>query len=95
MIHQNSLCAYHEGRQALSERAGLVLAWVREHGPATDRQIMSGLGFGEPNAVRPRVTELVDIGMLAEVGSVRCSVTGKTVRRVDVPRREPQGVLFQ
>lgn len=94
MIHPNSLSAYHDERPRLSARASAVLTWIRQHGPATDRQVMDGMGFREPNAVRPRVTELVELGMLVEVGSVRCAWTGKTVRRVDVPR-PAQGALFQ
>lgn len=44
------------------------------------------MGFPEPNAVRPRITELIAAGFLQEVGEKRCPVTRKTVRVVDVPR---------
>jgi len=89
-MHENSLDAYGAEREKLGRRAQAVLAWVRLHGPATDREVMRGLGFTEPNCVRPRVTELVDLGLLVEVSNRRCPVTGKTVRVVDVPRGPAQ-----
>lgn len=54
--------------------------------PATDRQIMGYLDYCEPNCVRPRITHLIQMGVLMEVGSVRCPVTGKTVRQVGFTR---------
>lgn len=88
VMHENSLQAYRQERKKLTQRALLVLAWIDLNGPATDRQVMHGLKFSEPNAVRPRITELVDAGMLVEVESVRCSETGKTVRVVGRPPRQ-------
>lgn len=85
-VHPNSVEAYHAEKPNLSRRARMVLAWIRLHGRATDRQVAYGMGFGENlNAVRPRITELVDAGELRETHNVRCHVTGKTVRVVDVP----------
>jgi predicted HTH transcriptional regulator len=81
-IHANSLAAYHSTPCERSERAAAVLAVIREQGPMTDRQVMRALKFSEPNAVRPRITELVKDGALVEVGSVRDEITGKTVRLV-------------
>jgi len=89
-MHENSLDAYGAEREKLGQRAQAVLTWVRDHGPATDRDIMRGLGFTEPNSVRPRCTELVDAGLLVEISNRRCPVTGKTVRVVDVPRGPAQ-----
>lgn len=85
-VHANSITAFHGEQPKLSKRAKAVLAWIEEHGPHTDREVMAGMGFTEPNAVRPRITELVDARHLEEVGNVTCPVTGKTVRRVDVRR---------
>lgn len=92
-IHANSLAAYHAERLRLSDRAERVLGYIANKGPSTDRQVMAGLGFGEPGAVRPRITELIDLGLLMEVSNTKCSVTGKTVRVVDVPRRIPKEQL--
>lgn len=88
MMHANSLSAYRSEADRLSKRAWLVLAYLSNHGPLTDRQVMEGMGFKEPNAVRPRITELVGAGKLLEVRSTRCPVTGKTVRVVGIPPRQ-------
>lgn len=83
-VHQHSLAAYRSEVKRITVRAAQVFAWVCRHGRATDREIMRALGYSDPNKVRPRITELVDAGMLAEVGSTRDPETGKTVRLVDV-----------
>lgn len=93
-MHRNSLEAYRTEEPRLSRRGAAVLAWVREHGPHTDREVAYGMGFGENlNAVRPRITELIELHILMEVGDVVCPVTRKSVRRVDI-RRPRQEVLF-
>lgn len=66
----------------LAARAALILAWIKQHGPATDRQVMRGLGFADMNAVRPRISELIDARLVVECGDTRCSETGQRVRRV-------------
>jgi hypothetical protein len=95
VIHENSLDAYRAEQPRLSARAMRVLEWIEAHGAATDRQVMHGLGFKDPNAVRPRITELVDAGRLLEVRNTKCPETGKTVRVVDVKRGPSQQELFQ
>jgi hypothetical protein len=92
-VHANSIAAYHAEEAKLSKRAQAILEWITEHGPHTDRGVMKGMGFPDPNCVRPRITELVERRLLMEVGDVTCPVTGKTVRRVDI-RRARQEVLF-
>jgi predicted HTH transcriptional regulator len=90
-VHDNSIAAYRAEETKLSRRAEDVLAWITQHGPHTDREVMAGMGFREPNSVRPRITELIDAGKLLEVCSRRCPVTGKTVRVVDIRRpRQPE-----
>lgn len=86
-MHDNSIAAYRQEEAKLSRRAQQVLDWIREHGPSTDRQVMWGLGFTDPNSVRPRITELIDLNKLMEVCNVACPVTGKTVRKVDIRAR--------
>lgn len=83
-IHQNSAAVYHAEKHRLGERALAILDWVRANGPATDRQIMRGLHFTDPNTVRPRVTELVDAGELVQCGTVICDFSYKKVRLVKV-----------
>lgn len=84
MIHQHSRDAYHSEQPRLSARARRVLDWIELHPKVTDREVMRGLGFSDMNAVRPRITELVNAGALVEVGERTCHVTRKTVRVVDL-----------
>ena len=93
-MHANSLQAYREERQALQARELEVLDVLRMFGPLTDREVMECCGYAEPNAVRPRITRMVALGILVEHDAVRCPVTGKTVRRVKVRRAGEQGRLF-
>jgi hypothetical protein len=85
VIHANSVAALRS-EQAFScpqKRESLILESAKnwpENGAFTDREMMQYLGFTEPNAVRPRITEMVERGILVEAGSVIDSVTGKRVR---------------
>ena len=72
-------------REKLSKRKTLILDAVVSAGAGTDRQIMERVMLSEPNMVRPSITTLVQNGMLAEIGTTRCHVTGKKVRLVDLP----------
>ena len=81
-MHANSRKAHREESAKLNGRAAAILAYLREHGPATDRQVRDGMGFADMNAVRPRLTELIGAGLAVECGSVKCECTGKTVRKV-------------
>lgn len=83
-MHPHSVQAYREERPALQAREREVLEVVRTFGPMTDREVMECCGYREPNAVRPRITGLIDAGLLVEHDRVRCPVTGKTVRRAAV-----------
>lgn len=85
-MHSNSLLAYAESQTHLSAREQMIVARMQQDvfGEWTDRQMMNALGFTDMNAVRPRITSLVQKGILKEVGSVRDMVTGKTVRTVSL-----------
>lgn len=91
-LHANSAAAYSDGRidQFPKRTAAIVRALRAARGPLTDREVMVALGFQDPNSCRPRITELIDAGVAEEIDSVRCPVTGKTVRRVKLVRREAQ-----
>jgi predicted HTH transcriptional regulator len=92
-LHANSVAAYVAEQPKLSKRAQTILEWIVIYGPHTDREVMQRMGFVDMNNVRPRITELVKLGRLMEVGDVICPVTKKSVRRVDV-RRARQEALF-
>lgn len=84
-VHTHSHLALEEikGEGKLSRRQAAILQWLLANPrPWTDREIAAGMGYREMNAVRPRITELVDQGILQECGSVICQVTRKRVRQV-------------
>jgi len=85
-LHTNSIEAHRTNRY--SERHRQILDSIRAAGAGTDREIMHRLGQVDPNTVRPRITELVESGVLLEVGQRRDPITRKVVRVVDL-RREP------
>jgi len=100
-MHENSLAAYEQEHGHLSARAFAILELLRMRDvPLTDRQIMRELGFFEPNAVRPRITELILARLLVETGKVQCGVTNKMVRLVGIAGsqrkfdKDGQPVLF-
>lgn len=53
----------------------------------TARDVCYGLGYSEPNAVRPRMTELKDAGILIVIGKRKDDVTGVKVSVYKVNKR--------
>jgi len=77
-VHPNSVAAF---AATGAERASLesrIIELMADGVPRTDREIAYKLGHPEP--LRPRVTGLIEDGVLHEVGSKTCPVTRKTVR---------------
>lgn len=88
-LHVNSLTAYHDGQaEFFSAREIMVLRAYRA-GPMTDREVMIALRFTDMNAVRPRITELVDDGVLEETSTRNDPITRKPVRVCRL-RRDPR-----
>lgn len=83
-MHFNSIRAYWEEIANLSGRRADVYHVIKKMGEVTDRQVKDALGFSDMNAVRPRITELVEKGLVEECGDVICPVTGKTVRKIRI-----------
>ena len=95
MVHINSITAYREERERLSGRQALIYEILSETNTAmTDREVMLKLGYSDPNAVRPRITELIKRGLIEEFDTKICVSTRKTVRRVRKINHEPQGDFF-
>jgi hypothetical protein len=85
MIHPNSRKTYTEEKIKLGKRAKEIYEFLISCNSSeifTDRQIMQALGYSEPNQVRPRITELIKMGKVFEVGACKCISTKKTVRLV-------------
>jgi hypothetical protein len=43
----------------------------------TDREIAFFLGYGDPNKIRPRRYELMEVGLIREEGKRKCTVTDR------------------
>jgi repressor of nif and glnA expression len=88
-MHCHSIKAYHEEHPKLSKRAAEILKFLKDiqHG-MTDRQVKDAM-YGQNadmNRVRPRITELIEVGLLVQVNQAKDQLTGKTVRVVEVNR---------
>jgi hypothetical protein len=81
-MHSNSLEAWKVLKT--TERRKKVIEVYEKYGEKTDREVCKLLGFTEMNRVRPRITELLDTGVLVEVGRVKCKTTGIRVRVCDL-----------
>lgn len=89
-IHINSLRAFMQGSDELfgKRHRQIIGIFRRSPGPRTDREIMIALGFSDPNSCRPRITELVETGVLVEYGETECPITKKTVRLVTLAKQQ-------
>lgn len=89
-VHANSIAAYYEGNSdAFNRRETEILRVLGKLGRATDRAIRDALGFPDMNAVRPRITELIECGVLHSPANTVDPVTGRTVRLVSIVSPEP------
>lgn len=77
-MHANSKAAWKTIKT--SKRAQAILDFASKHPPMTDRQLRNAMGFDDLNQVRPRVTELHDLGEMFEYATVKCSATKRPVR---------------
>lgn len=79
LCHPNSLASWRSLNRAARTQA--ILAVYRGSTvPLTDREVAERLGFTDLNSCRPRITELIHAGEVAEIANVKDHVTGKTVR---------------
>jgi hypothetical protein len=82
-LHQHSLDAHAATEETMTGRKRAIMEWLRAYGPATDRHVKEALfGGADMNTVRPRITELIAMGLCHEVGSIKDEVTGLHVRIV-------------
>jgi hypothetical protein len=93
MIHNNSLASYGE-LDGLNKRCRMVVSALSDLGVATDRGVKEHLNLPDMNNVRPRVTELLKLGIVVESGSELCEVTKKTVRKVKLAVQTDQMEMF-
>jgi hypothetical protein len=94
MIHNNSYASYGQ-LDGLNKRCRMVVSALNDLGVATDRRLKNHLNLPDMNNVRPRVTELLKLGIVEECGTELCDVTNKTVRKVRLAIGTNQMELFQ
>ena len=94
--------SYEEILGSLGPRYQAILEALRERSRSTARELAlylwkrGKIPSPERNYVHPRLTELVDDGLVRVVGKRICSVTGKMVAVYDLAEQKPaveQGVL--
>jgi hypothetical protein len=61
----------------ISQRQEEVISALEVLGTATDTEISRHLGYEDPNFIRPRRKELVDMGIIFESEKRICSQTGR------------------
>ena len=92
-VRETSLEAFNEIRRSglLSERRLAVYQCLFEWGPMTGAQV--AVRLARPGrvseTVRNRITELVRMGVVKELGVVVCPVTGRNVVNFDVTAKLP------
>ena len=99
-IHENSRASYQDA--PIGKRHGEILCLLqRATRPATDRELaraMTGDPHPDLNVARPRVTELIQRGLVVEAYTAPCKTTGRNVRYVWLRQRggwpDPQGRGF-
>ena len=77
-IHLNSATCYAETATQRQNLENRICGLMADGKARTDRQIASDLDYPEP--LRPRITTLLQHGVLHEVGSTVCETTHKRVR---------------
>ena len=65
--HTSAAAADSLGPETLNRLHRLVLAWLEQHGPATDEEIVAGTGLN-PSTARPRRIELARRGLVVQAG---------------------------
>lgn len=85
-VHINSKLSFWELKEGLPKMQKYIYDTIaRCYDPLTDRGVKEITRCDDMNSVRPRITELIKMGLVKEVGSTICQVTGKRVRLVTSP----------
>lgn len=64
----------------MNDRQDRILGLIEQKPNSTDREILMAYGGYEMNQVRPRITELIDKGLVEESGNRKCPMTKRKVR---------------
>jgi hypothetical protein len=91
-MHENSLLTYSQIMASLPTSKAEVMSMIRQRMPATRQDIAAALDW-PINRVTGRVRELLDVGVIKEVGTTLGP--GGKPRSLLAVRTEPQEDLFQ
>jgi len=72
-----------------------ALSLVRLHPCRTARELAELGDHADPNAIRPRICELREQGLIEAAGVRLCTVTGRGAATWRLKTYEPQGELFR
>lgn len=77
MLQDTSLQSYNQLRNKLGQAQQRVLDAFEEYGECTDLELCNHLREHDPNSIRPRRKELVDMGLVGEITKRNCKVSGR------------------
>lgn len=79
MVRETSMICYLELVELgkINERCQMVYQYILKNPSLTDTEIAVGMGFVDPNKVRPRRKDLYDMGLVVECELRPCSLSGK------------------
>jgi len=80
-IHDNSILSNRE-TERYRRRQVIIEIYRKANKPLTDREVRDLGGFREMNEVRPRITEMVNEGILLEFSQIFDKASRRTVRTV-------------
>ena len=74
-MRDTSLLSYREIQPRLGEMQKTVLVCIHAYPNLTDLELCEKLGYKDPNRLRPRRKELLDYGLIFDVGVRECTVS--------------------
>ena len=97
MIARESIETFHDLRKEgeLGRMQEAALSLVRLHPCRTARELAELGNHADPNAIRPRICELHEQGLIEPAGVRLCTVTGRGAATWRLKTYEPQGELFR
>lgn len=75
-------------------RQWLVLGILEQYGAMTAREVCSRLGSDDMNYVRPRLTELVQMGKIEIIGKKKDTATNRTTSVYQIIKEDENGNII-
>ena len=76
-IRDTTLDAYEKIKKSLGERQQEVFDLINKQPGLTDNEIARRLGYADPNKVRPRRFELMELRLIEEGEKRPCSISNR------------------